>query len=165
MVKAIISKVLEIDGCDVEEVAPALFQPPLWEKISPVSEITVKFSAPNVMYSEFTENVGGVIKIPIEMTGELVLMDKGEEPGKGQLIEFNVRNNHDVRKLEGNIRMKQIAPNKAKIGVFIHALELESNFMNLIGKNASEFILRTKITQMLRNLEKLCKDGGIKDLQ
>ena len=35
-------------------------------------------------------NIG--LKIPIEMRGELVLIDKGEQGPQGRLIEFNVRN-------------------------------------------------------------------------
>jgi len=155
-----ISKVLEIDNCKTDVLIEALYTASFWEEISPVSEIKADFPAPNVLYTELRENVG-IIKFPIEMAGELVLMDKGEEPGKGRLIEFNVRNNKDIRKLEGNLRIKQVSPQKAKIGVFIHAFDLESDFLNLIGKRTSEFLLRTKLSDFLRNVEKACKAGDL----
>ncbi|MHA1804990.1 MAG: hypothetical protein ACTSU4_10770 [Promethearchaeota archaeon] len=92
------------------------------------------------------------------------MMDKGEEEGKGRLIEFNVRNNKDVTDLEGNLRVKSLAENVTKIGVFIHKFNLSSDFLNSIGKSASEMILRTKLTDLLRNLEKFCKNNDMKEL-
>ena len=89
--------------------------------------------------------------------GALVLADKGEQEGKGRLVEFNVRNNENVKELEGNIRVKTLPDNKLKIGVFVHKFTLNSNFMNLLGKGVGEMILRTKLNDMLRNLEKYCK--------
>jgi hypothetical protein len=101
-----------------------------------------------------------LIKIPIDMEGELVLNDKGEEEGKGRLIEFNVRKNKDVKVLEGNLRVRELSPTQSKIGVFIHHFTLSSDFMRLFG-GAAELTLRTKITDMLRNLEKLCKNQDL----
>ena len=94
------------------------------------------------------------------MEGELVLSDKGEQEGKGRLIEMNVRNNKDVKDLEGRLRIKQISPSKSKVGVFIHNFKLSSDFLNLIG-GATELILRGKITDILRNLEKYCKTDSL----
>ena len=163
----VISKVLEIDNCNSEFLLKALFKAALWEEISPVAKIEVEFTSPNVFFSKITDEVGKVgdiFKIPINMEGELVLIDKGEDPGKGNLIEFNVRNNKDVRALEGRLRVKSLAPDKTKVGVFIHTLTLSSDFLNLLGKGAAEMILRTKVTGMLRNLEKVCKDNSLEDL-
>ncbi|MHA1146641.1 MAG: hypothetical protein ACTSR8_00165 [Promethearchaeota archaeon] len=162
-----ISKVLEIDNCKEEDLIEALYKVEFWEKISPVNDITASFSAPNVLYTKMVDellNVGGLIKLPIEMEGELVLIDKKEDPGKGRLIEFNVRNNKDVRELEGNLRIKTISENKIKVGIFIHNFVLSSDFLNLLGKGAAEMTLRTKITKMLRNLESLCKTNNLKTL-
>ena len=167
MSKKLISKVVEIDNCNNELLLKALFKAGLWEAISPVTKIEVEFTSPNVFLSKITDEVGKVgelFKIPINMEGELVLTDKGEEPGKGSLIEFNVRNNKDVRDLEGRLRVKALSPNKTKVGVFIHNLVLNSDFLNLLGKGAAEMILRTKVTGMLRNLEKFCKDHKLTEL-
>jgi hypothetical protein len=158
-----ISKVLEIENCETNQLIEALYTPSFWEEISPVDEISAKFTAPNVLYTDLTENIG-IIKIPIEMSGELVFMDKGLEPSKGHLIEFNVRNNKDIRRLEGNLRLKQLTPDKVKAGIFIHKFELESEFLNLIGRQTSEFILRTKLSELLRNVEKLCKSRDLDEL-
>ena len=84
---------------------------------------------------------------------------------KGRLIEFNVRNNKDVRELDGRIRVKEITPNKSKLGVFIETLTLSSDFMNIIGKSAAELVLRTKITDMMRNLENYCKINSLSELK
>ena len=163
----LISKVLEIDNCNCDLLLKALFKAAFWEEISPVAKIEVEFTSPNVFFSKITDEVGkigDIFKIPIDMEGELVLIDKGEDLGKGNLIEFNVRNNKDVRDLEGRLRAKSITPDKTKVGVFIHTLTLSNDFLNLLGKGAAEMILRTKITGMLRNLEKLCKDRRLEDL-
>ena len=104
----VISKVVEINNCNKEEFIKALFKPGLWEKCSPVKKIAVEFIAPNVFRSEMVDEVD-IIKIPIEMSGELVMDDKGEESNKGKLIEFNVRNNKDVKELEGRIRVKALS--------------------------------------------------------
>ncbi|MHA1283144.1 MAG: hypothetical protein ACTSQP_11620 [Promethearchaeota archaeon] len=156
-----ISKVLEIDNCPKDLLLDALYKAEFWEKISPVKKIEAKFIAPNVLWSVVEDdifNIGNYIKIPIKLEGELVLSDKREELGKGHLIEFNVRNNKDVRELEGRLRIKSLSASKTKIGVFINNLILSSNFLNLVGKNLAEITLQTKITKMLRNLEKLCKN-------
>lgn len=159
----VISKVVEIDNCNKEEFVKALFKPGLWEKCSPVKKITVEFIAPNVFRSEMVDEVD-IVKIPIEMSGELVMDDKGEEPNKGRLIEFNVRNNKDVKVLEGRVRIKALSSNQSKIGVFIKRLTFNSDFINLIGKSAAELILRTKITALLQNVKKYCSSHDIKEL-
>jgi hypothetical protein len=96
------------------------------------------------------------------MEGELVLIDKGEQVGKGRLIEFNVRNNKNVKKLDGNMRIKALSPNISKVGVFVHHFILEDDFLKLFG-GAAELTLRTKITSMLRNLEKFCKTSDLNE--
>jgi len=159
----VISKVVEIDNCNKEEFVKALFKPGLWEKCSPVKKITVEFIAPNVFRSDIVDGVD-IVKIPIEMSGELVMDDKGEEPNKGRLIEFNVRNNKDVKVLEGRIRIKALSSNQSKIGVFIKRLTLSSDFINLIGKSAAELILRTKITALLKNVKNYCSSHDLKEL-
>ena len=158
---AVISKVLEIKNCKKEIFLEAIYKPKLWEELSPVNEMKADFVAPNVLHTNIVDYIK-VVNIPIEMEGELVLVDKGEEEGRGRLIEFNVRNNKDIKELDGNIRVKALSPNESKIGVFIHNFELSSNFLNLFG-SATELVLRTKITALLRNLEKYCKSRDLKD--
>jgi hypothetical protein len=159
----VISKVVEVNNCNKEEFIKALFKPNLWEKCSPVKKITVEFIAPNVFRSDILDEVD-IVKIPIELTGELVMDDKGEEHNKGRLIEFNVRNNKDVKELEGRLRVKALSSNQSKIGVFVKQFKLSSDFLNLIGKNAAELILRTKITALLQNLKKYCSSSNLKEL-
>jgi len=161
-----ISKVLEIDNCNKEILSQAIFKAEFWKKVSPVTHIEVDFISPNVFYSKITDDVkitGNLLKIPITMEGDLVLMDRGEED-KGKLFEFNVRNNKDVKELDGNLRIKTINPMRTKVGIFIHNFELSSDFLNLIGKGAWEMILRTKITDLLRNVENYCKKNKLEDL-
>jgi hypothetical protein len=119
-----------------------------------------QFTAPNVLYTKIYDEID-IVKIPIEMEGELILSDKGEEEGKGRLIEFNVRNNKDIRELEGRLRLKTLSSTKAKLGVFVDTFSLNSEFLNLLGGGA-DLVLQRKISEMLRNIEKICK---IKDLQ
>ncbi|MFX1275197.1 MAG: hypothetical protein ACFFBP_15080 [Promethearchaeota archaeon] len=159
----IISKVMEIENCNKDVFLKALYKPGIWEKCSPVKKIEVEFIAPNVFKSDIVDEVN-VVKVPIELKGELVMDDRGEVPNKGRLIEVNVRNNKDVKDLEGRVRIKELTPNKTKIGIFIDKFTLSSDFMNLIGKNAAELILRTKITGLLNNLEKYCKNNDLKNL-
>lgn len=159
----VISKVVEINNCNKEEFVKSLFKPGLWEKCSPVKKITVEFIAPNVFRSDMIDEVD-IVKIPLEMSGEFVMDDKGEEPNKGRLIEFNVRNNKDVKELEGRIRVKELSSNQSKIGIFIKHFKLSNDFINLIGKNAAELILRTKITALLQNVKKYCSSYNLKEL-
>ncbi len=158
-----ISKVLEINNLNKNEFLQALFKEKMWERLSPVKEIHVEFIAPNVFHSKILDEVN-VVNFPIEMEGELVMVDKGEDQEKGRLIEFNVRNNKEVKDLEGNIRVKSLSEKKTKIGVFVHNFNLNSGFLNSVGKSASEMILRTKLNDLLRNLEKFCKDHDLKEL-
>ncbi len=157
----LISKVIEVDS-DKESLLEAIYKPNIWEKISPVKKITIEFTAPNVFHSDIYDEVD-VLNIPIEMSGELVMIDQGEVPDKGHLIELNVRNNKDIDKLEGRLRIKNIGTKKAKVGVFIHTFKLNNEFLNLIG-DASELILRNKLSQILRNLQNYLKNNDIKDL-
>lgn len=157
----LISKVVEVNG-DKDSLLDALYKPKLWETISPVKRIEVEFTAPNVFYSEIYDEVD-LINIPIEMSGELVMEDQGEVPDKGRLIELNVRNNKDVEKLEARLRIKAIGPNKSKVGVFVHNFKLNNEFLNLVG-DASELILRRKLSEILRNLETFLKDNDVKEL-
>ncbi len=159
----VISKIMEINNCNKDDFVKALFKPAIWENCSPVKKITVEFLAPNVFKSVIVDEIN-VVKIPIELTGELVMDDKGEEPNKGRLIEFNVRNNKDVKELEGRVRIKSLSSNQSKIGVFISRFELSSDFVNLIGKNAVELVFRTKITALLQNLKKYCSTHDLKEL-
>ena len=99
------------------------------------------------------------------MEGELVLQDQGEtEDGKGRLIEINVRNNKDVKELEGRLRIKELSPNRTKFGIFISGFKLNSDFLNLIGKSVSELTLRSKITEMVRKLQRWVNNNSLKDL-
>ena len=158
----IISKVVELDNCNTDTLIKAIFKPEFWEMVNPAKSMQAKFTAPNVLYTKIIDEI---INIKIEMEGELVLQDMGEQPeGKGRLIELNVRNNKDVRELEGRMRIKALANNKTKIGVFINSFKLGSDFFNLIGRNAAELTLRSKITDMLRNLEKWVKSKSLEDL-
>lgn len=150
-----ISKVVEVD-CPKEELLRVIYTREIWEEISPVARINIEFTAPNVFYSEIYDEID-IIKIPIEMSGELVMIDKGEVTGKGNLIELNVRNNKDVEKLEARLRIKSLGPNLSKVGVFIHTFKLTSEFLNLLG-GASDLILRNKLAAILRNLQKYYKN-------
>ena len=161
MTDSIISKVLEINNCNKEDLLKAIYKPEFWEAINPCKEMEAKFTAPNVLHTAIMDEIN-VVKVPIKMEGELVFQDKGEEEDKGRLIELNVRNNNDVKELEARLRIKSLSPIKSKIGVFVQSLVLNSDFLNLIG-GTSELILRTKITDMVRNLEKLCKTRGLKE--
>ena len=104
-----------------------------------------------------------IIKIPVKMSGELVLEDKGDTLEKGRLIELNVRNNENIKKLEARLRIKSLETNKSKVGVFVHSFTLASDFLNLIG-DASELILRRKLSEILRNLQSYCKSNDINNL-
>jgi hypothetical protein len=157
-----ISKVLEIENCNKETLIKAIYNSDFWIMIKPTKEMEAEFIAPNVLFTKVLDEIN-VVKVPIEMEGELVLIDKGEEEGKGGLIEFNVRNNKDVRELEGRIRVKSLSASKSKIGVFIENFKLSSDFLNLIGGTA-DLILQMKITDMLRNLQKYCKSNDLNNL-
>ncbi len=158
----IISKVVEIENCNKDSLIKAVYKQAFWLTVNPAKKMNAEFIAPNVLYTKITDEI---INIKIEMEGELVLQDKGEqEGGKGRLIELNVRNNKDIRVLEGHMRIKTISNNKSKIGVFINNFELSSDFLGLIGKSAAELALRTKITDMLRNLDRWLKIHSLDDL-
>jgi len=159
----IISKVIELDNCNKDLLIKALYTEKFWEIVNPAKKIDAKFISPNVLYSKITDEI---VKIPVEMEGELVLQDEGEqEEGKGRIIELNVRNNKDVRELEGRMRIKALSDNKTKLGVFIKSFKLGNDFLSLIGKSVAELTLRTKITDMLRNLERWLKSNSLDDLQ
>lgn len=163
MILKIISKIVEIKNLKREDFLKAIYKAKIWERLSPVKEIKVEFISPNVFHSKIHDEVN-LVNFPIEMEGELVMIDKGEEAGKGRLIEFNVRNNENVKDLEGNLRVKSLSDNETKIGVFIHKFNLQSGFLNSIGKSASEMIVRTKLNDLLRNLERFCKNNDLKEL-
>ncbi|MFX0001433.1 MAG: hypothetical protein ACFE9Q_15630 [Candidatus Hodarchaeota archaeon] len=158
----LISKVVEFENCNKDIFLKALYTPEFWLTVNPAKKMHAEFIAPNVLYTKITDEI---INIKIEMEGELVLQDKGDqEEGKGRLIELNVRNNKDVRELEGRIRVKALSSNRSKIGVFINSFTLSSDFLGLIGRAAAELALRTKITEMLRNLERWLKTNSLDDL-
>ncbi|MFX1417626.1 MAG: hypothetical protein ACFE9N_01770 [Promethearchaeota archaeon] len=158
----IISKVVELENCNNDKFIKAIYKPEFWLIVNPSKTMQAEFIAPNVLYTKITDDI---INIKIEMEGELVLQDRGEQKGgKGHLIDMNVRNNKDVRELEGRMRIKAISSNKSKIGVFINNFTLSSDFLGLIGRAAAELALRTKITEMLRNLEKWLKSNSLDDL-
>ncbi|MFX1375234.1 MAG: hypothetical protein ACFFA0_05430 [Promethearchaeota archaeon] len=160
MTTNIISKVVELNNCNKDLLLKAFYTEKFWEIINPAKKIEAKFIAPNVLYSKVTDEI---VNIPVEMEGELVLQDEGEQQeGKGRLIELNVRNNKDVRELEGRIRIKALAPNKAKLGVFIKSFKLGSDFLSLFG-NVAELTLRNKITEMLRKLERWLRNNSLND--
>jgi len=158
----IISKVVELENCDKDALVKALYTAKFWETFNPSKRMEAKFIAPNVLFTKITDEI---INIPVEMEGELVLQDMGEqEEGKGTLIELNVRNNKDVKELEGRLRVKALSPNKTKLGVFIKSFALSSGFLNLIGRNVAELTLRTKITEMLRSLDRWVKNHSLIEL-
>lgn len=161
MTKNIISKVLEINNCNRETFIKVFYKSEFWEAISPTKKMEAEFISPNILHTKIVDEIN-IVKIPIEMKGELVFQDKGEQDEKGHLIELNVRNNKDVKELEARIRIKELSLTRSKIGVFVQNLMLSSDFLNLIG-GTSELILRTKITDMMRNLERLCKTKSLED--
>jgi hypothetical protein len=156
-----ISKVLEIENCPKDKLLEAIYKAEFWEAISPVSQIEAQMIAPNVLSSKIVDKIK-VINIPIEMDGELVLIDKGDEEGKGHLIELNVRKNENMKKFEGNLRVKAITSTKSKVGIFINNFILSNAFLNLFG-GAAELTLRSKLSDCLRNLEKYCKSNDLSD--
>ena len=161
MTANIITKVVELDNCNKDLLMKALYTEKFWEIVNPAKKIEAKFIAPNVLFSKITDEI---INISIEMEGELVLQDEGEQKeGKGRLIELNVRNNKDVRELEGRIRIKALSPNKTKFGIYIKSFKLGSDFLSLMG-NVAELTLRNKITKMLRKLEHWLKNNSLNDL-
>ena len=160
-VTAKISKIIEINNCNDNDLMKALYVPEFWEEINPSKKMEAKFTAPNVLYTKIYDEID-LIKIPIEMEGELVLSDKGKDQNKGLLIEFNVRNNKDVRELEGRIRIKHLSPKKSKVGVFVEKFTLSSDFLSKLG-GVSDLVLQSKISEMLRNIEKYCKNNDLKD--
>ena len=160
MTANIISKVIELDNCNKDLLIKALYTEKFWETINPAKKIEAKFISPNVLYSKITDEI---VKIPIEMEGELVLQDEGEqEEGKGRLIELNVRKNENMKKFEGNLRIKALTSTKSKVGVFIHKFILSNSFLELLG-GAAELTLRSKLSDALRNLEKYCKSNDLSD--
>ncbi len=162
MTTSIISKVVDLDNCNKDLLVMALYTAKFWETVNPAKKMEAKFISPNVLYSKVTDEI---VNIPIEMEGELVLQDKGEQAeGKGRLIEINVRNNKDIKELEGRLRIKELSANKSKLGIFISHFNLSSDFMNLIGKSVSELTLRNKITEMVRKLERCVKNNLLNDL-
>jgi len=159
---SIISKVVELDNCNKDLLIKALYTAKFWETVNPAKKMEAKFVSPNVLYSKIIDEI---VKIPVEMEGELVLQDQGEqEDGKGRLIEINVRNNKDIKELEGRLRIKELSTNRTKFGIFISSFKLNSDFINLIGKNVSELTLRNKITEMVRKLERWVKHNSLNDL-
>jgi len=159
---SIISKVIELDNCNKDSLIKALYTAKFWETVNPAKKMEAKFIAPNVLY---TKVIDQIVNIPIEMEGELVFHDQGEsEDGKGRLIEINVRNNKDVKELEGRLRIKELSANRTKFGIFISSFKLGSDFLNLIGKSVSEFTLRNKITEMVRKLERWVNNHSLNDL-
>ena len=162
MTPSIISKVVELDNCNKDLLIKALYTAKFWETVNPAKKMEAKFVSPNVLYSKIIDEI---VKIPVEMEGELVLQDQGEqEDGKGRLIEINVRNNKDIKELEGRLRIKELSTNRTKFGIFISSFKLNSDFINLIGKNISELTLRNKITEMVRKLERWVKHNSLNDL-
>jgi len=157
-----ISKILEIDNCNKDILFQALYKAEFWEIINPAKKMEAKFTAPNVLYTKIYDEID-VVHVPIEMEGELVLSDKGEVGGKGRLVEFNVRNNKNIKQLEGRLRIRALSPTKTKIGVFVENFALSGDFLSLIGSVAN-LTLQTKITEMIRNIEKFCKTKDLKDL-
>ncbi len=161
MTTSIISKVVELDNCNKDLLVKALYTAKFWETVNPAKKMEAKFISPNVLYTKVLDDI---VSIPIEMEGELVLQDLGEQQeGKGRLIEINVRNNKDVKELEGRLRIKEISTNRTKFGIFINSFKLSSDFINLIGRNVSELTLRSKITEMVRNLERWVKNNSLND--
>ncbi len=161
MTANIITKVVELDNCNKDLLIKALYTEKFWETVNPAKKIEAKFIAPNVLYTKVTDEI---VNISIEMEGELVLQDEGEQAGgKGRLIELNVRNNKDVRELEGRLRIKALTPNKTKFGIYINSFKLGSDFLSLIG-NVAELTLRNKITKMLRKLEHWLRNNSLNDL-
>jgi len=156
-----ISKILEIDNCNKDILSQALYKAKFWETINPTKKMEANFIAPNVLYTKIYDEID-VVHIPIEMEGELVFSDKGEIEGKGRLVEFNVRNNKDVKQLEGRLRIKALSPTKTKLGVFIEKFTLSSDFLSLIGSVAN-FTLQNKITEMIRKVSLYCKTKDLKD--
>lgn len=154
-----ISKVLEIENCNKDILIKSIYNSEFWIAIKPTKSMEAEFTAPNVLFTKVKDEIN-VVKVPIEMEGELILIDKGEDGDKGQLIEFNVRNNKDVRELEGRLRIKSLSNTKSKIGVFVSNFTLSSDFLNLLG-GAAELTLQMKISDMLRNLEKYCKSNDL----
>ncbi len=162
MTTSIISKVIELDNCNKDLLVKALYTAKFWEIVNPAKKMEAKFISPNVLY---TKVIDDIVSIPIKMEGELVLQDLGEQQeDKGRLIEINVRNNKDVKELEGRLRIKELSTNQTKFGIFISSFKLNSDFINLIGKNVSELTLRNKITEMVRNLERWVNNHSLNDL-
>lgn len=156
-----ITKVLEIENCKKEDLIRAIYVSEFWENITPAQKVEARFIAPNVLYNKIFDQVS-VVNVPIELESEMVFSDKGEEAGKGRLIEINIRNNNEIKRMEGRLRIKALTPTKSKVGIFIDTLLFSNDFLSLLG-GAADMILQTKITEMMRNLQKLCKTKNLAD--
>ena len=135
-----ISKVLEIDNCKKEDLIEAIYKPEFWKEITPAQKVEAKFIAPNVLYNKIYDQIS-LIKVPIELESEMVLSDKGEQAGKGRLIEINIRNNDEIKNMEGRLRIKALTSTKSKVGIFIDELSFSNDFLSLLG-GAADMILQ-----------------------
>lgn len=156
-----ISKILEIENCNNEDLIKAIYTTSFWEKITPVQKIEVEFISPNVLQSKIHDHIK-VVNVPLEMETEIVLSNKGEDPGKGHLIELNTRNNDQIQKFEGRLRIKAISPTKSKVGIFIDTIIFTNDFIKLLG-GAADMTFQLKVSDMMRNLEKHCKTSSLNE--
>ncbi|MHA1340470.1 MAG: hypothetical protein ACTSRZ_09605 [Promethearchaeota archaeon] len=139
-----------------KELTQKLEDKDFWEKIIPTKEKLVKKKAPNVLFiiinEEFQFDPVGITKLSLKIEGELLFERKGADM-KGEIVDFYIRNNTHLDELDGRIRIRKNRE-MLKIGVFIYSLRVKNIDLN-IGQQAIEFVLRTKIREMLKNIEKL----------
>lgn len=155
---AILSNIKEIKtNYQEDDIIGLLNKTDFWNKIIPISSKEINMVAPNVMHSKLSENFAlgllGLKDIELIIEGDLIFEDKGTD-AQGSIIDFYVRNNNILEKLEGRIRLRKL-PNGIKVGIFIYSIEVKKG--QIVNERTVELILRTKLRELVEKIEEYIK--------
>lgn len=128
-----------------------------WNKIIPISSKEINMVAPNVLHSKLSENFAlgllGLKDIELIIEGDLIFENKGKD-SQGDIIDFYIRDNNILEKLEGRIRLRKL-PNGIKLGIFIYSLEVKKS--QIVSGHAVELIMRSKLRELIEKIEEYIK--------
>ncbi len=152
-----IAAIVEEFPIKMEDLETVLYYTPLWEKISPVTRISMKFENDHDLYYDLLDeqkaDLVGLIKVPVKLKGIV----RFEEQGEG-VMGFEAIRCDEVESFNGRVRFKEV-PKGTKLGIFVEDVKLSRAFLDLIGGPTKIVVLKVKLKQAFRNFRKVIESG------
>ncbi|MHA1734432.1 MAG: hypothetical protein ACTSU5_21035 [Promethearchaeota archaeon] len=152
-----VAAIVEEFPIKLEDLELVLYHTPLWERISPVTRVSMRFEDDHDLFYDLVDeqraDLVGLVKVPVKLKGIV----RFEELGEG-VLGFEAVKCDEVESFSGRVRYRSV-PGGTKLGIFVQDVKLSRAFLDLIGGPTKIVVLKVKLKQTFRKFRKLVQSG------